>query len=97
MQIEAKLSMGLPGTPMAQSRITATGGNWVTAKPLGVIDGIDHELTGEVRRVDTAGLIAQLDARCIPLLGPFGYAPSGDVYNVAYEEVPVRGRGLEGG
>ena len=87
MQIEAKLSMGLPGTPMAQSRITATGGNWVTAKPLGVIDGIDHELTGEVRRVDTAGLIAQLDARCIPLLGPFGYAPSGDVYNVAYEEV----------
>ena len=87
MQIEAKLSMGLPGTPMAQSRITATGGNWVTAKPLGVIDGIDHELTGEVRRVDAAGLRAQLDARCIPLLGPFGYAPSGDVYNVAYEEV----------
>ena len=31
MQIEAKLSMGLPGTPKAQSRITATGGNWVTA------------------------------------------------------------------
>lgn len=87
MQIEAKLSMGLPGTPMQASRITATGGNWVTAKPVGIVDGVDHQLTGEVRRVDAAGLVRQLDARCIPLIGPFGYSPSGEVFNVAYEEV----------
>jgi amino-acid N-acetyltransferase len=87
MQIEAKLSMGLPGTPMQASRINATGGNWVTAKPVGIVDGVDHALTGEVRRVDAEGLKRQLDAGCIPLIGPFGYSPSGEVFNVAYEEV----------
>ncbi len=87
IQIEALLSTGLPGSPMHASRITATGGNWVTAKPLGVIDGIDFCHTGEIRRVDAVALRRQLDAGVIPLLGPMGYSPSGEVFNLAYEEV----------
>lgn len=87
MQIEALLSMGLPGTPMHAARITATGGNWVTARPMGVVDGVDFQLTGEVRRIDADGLQRQLDARCIPIMGPFGYSPAGEVFNLAYEDV----------
>ncbi|TVS15160.1 MAG: amino-acid N-acetyltransferase [Gammaproteobacteria bacterium] len=87
IQIEALLSTGLPGSPMHASRITATGGNWVTARPLGVIDGIDFCHTGEIRRVDAVALRRQLDAGVIPLLGPMGYSPSGEVFNLAYEEV----------
>lgn len=87
IQIEALLSTGLPGSPMHASRITATGGNWVTAKPLGVIDGVDFCHTGEVRRIDAVALRRQLDSGAIPLLGPIGYSPSGEVFNLAYEEV----------
>ncbi|MCC5870911.1 MAG: amino-acid N-acetyltransferase [Gammaproteobacteria bacterium] len=87
IQIEALLSTGLPGSPMHASRITATGGNWVTAKPLGVIDGVDFCHTGEIRRVDAVALRRQLDCGVIPLLGPLGYSPSGEVFNLAYEEV----------
>ena len=87
MQIEAKLSMGLPGTPMHAARITATGGNWVTARPLGIVDGIDFQYTGEVRRIDAEGIKRQLDGGCIPIMGPFGYSPAGEVFNLAYEDV----------
>ncbi|HSG88966.1 MAG TPA: amino-acid N-acetyltransferase [Pseudomonadales bacterium] len=87
MQIEAKLSMGLPGTPMHAARITATGGNWVTARPLGIVDGVDFQYTGEVRRIDTDGINRQLDAGCIPIMGPFGYSPAGEIFNLAYEDV----------
>ncbi|MEE4299034.1 MAG: amino-acid N-acetyltransferase [Pseudomonadales bacterium] len=90
MQIEALLSMGLPGTPMHASRIAVTGGNFVVARPLGVVDGVDYQFTGEVRRIDASGLRAQLDAGCIPLLGPCGYSPAGEVFNLAYEEVAAR-------
>ncbi len=87
IQIEALLSTGLAGSPMHASRITAASGNWVTAKPLGVIDGVDFCHTGEVRRVDAIALRRQLDVGVIPVLGPIGYSPSGEVFNLAYEEV----------
>jgi amino-acid N-acetyltransferase len=90
MHVEALLSMGLPGTPMHAARIAVTSGNFVVARPLGVVDGVDYELTGEVRRVDAKGLGAQLDAGCIPVLGPCGYSPAGEVFNLAYEEVAAR-------
>ena len=87
IEIEALLSTGLPGSPMHASRITVTGGNWITAKPIGVIDGVDFCHTGEIRRVDVAALRRQLDQGAITLLGPLGYSPSGEVFNLPYEEV----------
>ena len=90
MHVEALLSMGLPGTPMHAARIAVTGGNFVVARPLGVVGGVDYQFTGEVRRVDSTGLRAQLDAGCVPLLGPCGYSPAGEVFNLAYEEVAAR-------
>jgi amino-acid N-acetyltransferase len=90
MHVEALLSMGLPGTPMHAARIAVTGGNFVVARPLGVVDGVDFQFTGEVRRIDVDALRAQLDAGCIPLLGPCGYSPAGEVFNLAYEEVAAR-------
>lgn len=87
IQIEALLSTGLPGSPMHASRISVTSGNWLTAKPLGVIEGVDFVHTGEVRRVDGDALRRQLDTGAVVLLGPLGYSPSGEVFNLAYEEV----------
>jgi len=50
-QFEARLSMSLANTPMHGSRIRVISGNFVTAKPLGIVDGVDMGLTGELRRV----------------------------------------------
>jgi acetylglutamate kinase len=51
VEIEALLSMGLANTPMSGARIGVSSGNFVTARPLGVRNGIDY-YTGEVRRID---------------------------------------------
>ncbi|MEQ9736527.1 MAG: amino-acid N-acetyltransferase, partial [Algiphilus sp.] len=49
--IEARLSTSLASTPMGGARLRTAGGNWVTARPVGVRNGVDFEHTGEVRRI----------------------------------------------
>jgi amino-acid N-acetyltransferase len=88
--IEASLSTGLPNSPMAGADIRVAGGNFVTAKPLGVIDGIDMLYTGEVRRVDADGIRAALDTGAIVLLPPLGYSPTGEMFNLTVENVAAR-------
>ncbi len=89
IQIEGLLSMGLANSPMYGARIDAVSGNFVTARPYGVRDGIDHALTGEVRSVDTEAIQKQLVNRHIVILGPMGYSPTGEVFNLLAEDVAV--------
>lgn len=86
---EALLSMGLANTPMHGARIRVASGNFVTAKPLGVLDGVDMGHTGELRRIDTEGVGAQLALNNIVLLSNLGYSPTGEVFNLSVEEVAV--------
>ena len=87
VELEALLSMGLANSPMAGARIRVASGNYVTARPLGVIDGVDYRHTGEVRRVDSEGLKQRLDAGAIALVPPLGYSPTGEVFNLAAPDV----------
>lgn len=87
VEIEALLSMGLPGSPMAGAKIRVASGNFVTAKPLGVLDGIDYCHTGKVRRIDAQAIHQQLDQNNVVLISPIGYSPSGEVFNLSAEEV----------
>ncbi len=87
VKIEARLSMGLPGTPMSGMRLRVVSGNFVTARPLGVIDGIDYQYTGAVRRVDAPAIRDALDDGAIVLLSALGYSPTGETFNVAAREV----------
>lgn len=87
VEIEALLSMGLTNSPMAGAQIKVASGNFVTAKPLGVIDGIDFCHTGVVRRIDHIGIHQQLDQHNVVLISPLGYSPSGDIFNLAAEDV----------
>jgi len=72
-RIEALLSLGIANSPMAGARIRVVGGNFITAKPIGVLDGIDMGLTGEVRRIDTGGMRQRLDDGDLLLVSPLGY------------------------
>lgn len=87
LEVEARLSMGLANSPMAGARIRVTSGNYITARPVGVRDGIDFHYTGEVRRVDSQALQQGLDGDQIVLLSPIGYSPTGEIFNVSSEEV----------
>jgi amino-acid N-acetyltransferase len=65
-------------------------GNLVTARPIGVLEGVDYHHTGEVRRVDRKGINRLLDERSIVLLSPLGYSPTGEIFNLACEDVATR-------
>ncbi len=87
VEIEALLSMGLSNSPMAGSALKVASGNFVTAKPIGVIEGVDYCHTGEVRRIDSLAIHQQLDQDTIVLISPVGYSPSGEVFNLSAEQV----------
>jgi amino-acid N-acetyltransferase len=87
VEIEALLSMGLANTPMAGYELKVASGNFVIAKPKGVIDGVDYRHTGEVRRINGVALRQQLDLEAIVLIAPIGYSPSGEIFNLSAEQV----------
>lgn len=85
--IEAALSTGLPNSPMHGAHIQVAGGNFITAKPYGIIEGIDLQLTGLVRRIDATGVKHCLDRGAIVLLSPLGYSPTGEIFNLSCTDV----------
>ncbi len=89
VEIEAQLSMGLINSPMAGADIRVASGNFVTAKPLGVRDGVDLQHTGEVRKVDAMSIQRRLDDGELVLLSPLGYSPTGEAFNLSLEDVAV--------
>ncbi len=87
VQLEQQLSMGLPNTPLTGARLRILGGNVVTAKPIGILDGVDYLHSGTVRRVDAEGVRGILDQDAIALLSPLGYSPAGEIFSVSANEV----------
>lgn len=87
VEIEALLSMGLPNSPMANAAIRVASGNFVTARPVGVVEGVDLMHTGEVRKVDAAAIRSRLEQGEVALLSPLGYSPTGEIFNLTLENV----------
>ncbi|MGN1393704.1 MAG: amino-acid N-acetyltransferase [Succinivibrionaceae bacterium] len=92
MQIDltAKLSMGLVNTPMQGSRLNVVTGNFVTAKPIGVVDGVDYIHSGLVRRIDSENIIRELSNNSIVLISPVGYSVTGESFSVNSEDVAAQ-------
>ena len=85
-EIEAAFSQGLPNTPMAGSTVRVISGNFITARPVGVLDGVDFQHSGLVRK-DVGGITRTLDFGAMVLLSPFGFSPTGEAFNLTMEEV----------
>ena len=90
VQLEAQLSMGLSNTPMDGARLKVCSGNYVIARPLGVVDGIDYGHTGEVRRIDTEAIFRLLEDDNMVLLPHLGFSPTGEVFNLKSEDVAIQ-------
>jgi amino-acid N-acetyltransferase len=87
LEIEALLSMGLPNSPMANSTIRVASGNFIVARPRGVLDGVDLQYSGEVRKVNADMLQARLMDGEIAMVSPLGYSPTGEIFNLTVEDV----------
>lgn len=87
IDIEALFSMGLANSPMHGADIKVSRGNFITARPLGIINGVDFALTGVVRKVNASAIQQHLDKNSIVLLSNLGYSPTGEVFNLSAEEV----------
>lgn len=87
IEIEAMLSQGLPNTPLAGGFLRVTGGNFVTARPVGVVDGIDFQYTGAVRKVVAEEIRADLEQENVVLITPIGASLTGEIFNLAWEDV----------
>ncbi|HDN25877.1 MAG TPA: amino-acid N-acetyltransferase [Thioploca sp.] len=89
-EIESLLSKGGRNTSTTDVRIRTASGNFITARPLGVHEGVDYCYTGEVRHVDAAAITRRLDEGCIVLISPIGYSPTGEIFKLLTENVATR-------
>jgi amino-acid N-acetyltransferase len=86
-EIEAAFSQGLPNTPMANATVRVVSGNFLTARPVGIVDGVDMMHSGLVRRVDSAAIRRAVESGAMVLLSPFGFSPTGEAFNLTMEDV----------
>ncbi|HWH73809.1 MAG TPA: amino-acid N-acetyltransferase [Methylibium sp.] len=86
-EIEAAFSQGLPNTPMANATVRVVSGNFLTARPVGIVDGVDFMSSGLVRKVDAAAIRRAIDIGAVVLLSPFGFSPTGEAFNLTMEDV----------
>lgn len=82
IRIQAILSMGLANSPMEGAGIETALGNFILAKPLGVRDGVDFGLMGEIRKVRHEAINRHLDSGDIVIIPPLGYSATGEVFGL---------------
>jgi amino-acid N-acetyltransferase len=89
VEIENKLGHALNRPPIINDELGVLSGNFITAKPVGVFEGIDYQHTGRVRKINTALIQSLLNQRNIVLLSSLGFSPTGEAYNLRYEDVAI--------
>ncbi|MBI5616994.1 MAG: amino-acid N-acetyltransferase [Gammaproteobacteria bacterium] len=80
--VEAQFSHATVNRPFGGTPLRIVGGNFVVARPAGVVDGIDLQFTGEVRKVDASAIRRLIDQDDLVLVSPLAYSPTGEVFSL---------------
>lgn len=64
------------------SNLSLASGNWVIAKPKGVIEGVDFQHTGSLRKIQHQNIADTLAAGNVVLLTPLTYSMTGEAFNL---------------
>ena len=76
-------------TFLSGSRVDAVIGNFVRARGLGVVNGIDTGHAGTVDKIYSDSLTRVLNLGMVPILPCIGWSPSGKPYNVPSDEIAL--------
>ena len=74
-------------TLLAENNASAIIGNWVRARSLGVIKGVDYQNTGTVEKINVALVRQTLEEGLIPIFPNIGWSGSGKPYNISSNEL----------
>ena len=86
IKIESALSSKSLDLSSDSKENKVSSGNFITARPLGVIDGVDMQFSGQIRRIDETSIKNKLDNKEIVIISPLGFSPIGDIFNLSYEK-----------
>ncbi|WP_020558977.1 amino-acid N-acetyltransferase [Thiofilum flexile] len=89
VKIENLLTTALHQPQINNAALDVISGNFLSAKPIGVHDGIDYKYTGQVRKVNIESIKEQLSHENVVLISPIGYSPTGESYNLGYEQTAI--------
>ncbi len=85
--LSARFSASTPESPEKRRTITTSTGNFVRAQPVGIKDGVDHQLSGLVRSINERAIRHQLEGGSIVLIPSMGYSPSGETFHLDVDVV----------
>lgn len=86
-KLESLFTTGIPLSPLRDRHIPLASGNLVTARPIGVVDGVDQLAAGTVRRVQVDVIRALLGTDSVVLISPVGYGTAGATYALGAEQL----------
>ena len=88
-QLEALFSHGLVNSPMHGAKIRVVSGNFVMARPAGVVSGTDLKFQGRVRRIDHKAIRIQLEQQALVLIPSIGYSITGETLYLPPQQLIV--------
>lgn len=90
-EIERQLGRSLHRHGMIDDNALKDGnvvsGNFYSAQPYGILDGIDFKFTGYPRKVETEKVKQVLNSHDVVLMTSLGASPSGEIFNVNTEHL----------
>ena len=95
-EVERQLARSLQGSRGRAGDGNVVSGNFYSAQPFGVLDGVDYKYSGFVRRMESEKITQCHDNRDIVLLTTLGVSPTGEVFNVNSEYLAAYAGGALG-
>ncbi|MCL2844217.1 MAG: amino-acid N-acetyltransferase [Chitinivibrionia bacterium] len=77
-------------TMFAENGAHSVIGDWIRARGMGVIDGVDYQYTGLVDKVDSDSVMKILNNGMIPIFPNIGWGLSGKAYNISSDELALK-------
>jgi amino-acid N-acetyltransferase len=74
-------------TQLAENNTSAIIGNWVRARSLGVLKGVDYQETGTVENINVGLVRKALEDGLIPIFPNIGWSATGKPYNISSNEL----------
>ncbi|MCY4657436.1 MAG: amino-acid N-acetyltransferase, partial [Gammaproteobacteria bacterium] len=85
--LEAEFATGVPGSQFHSRHVPLVSGNFLQAKPRGIVQGVDMQFAGETRKVHEGEIRKLLEAGIVVLVPPLGHSSSGVMYALDSNEV----------